>query len=155
MQFFPLDHLSILHLCDLFSAEMPYMFLKLCKSGHFHHIIWEMRKSLLLSINTSILISETDSSISAFGHFHCCQKRYSCKLITEWQIVKIPIRIRILLVIRLMTLIHKDLWYEKFVPSSHHTGKPSHTILCTFSIGNNRIRKGIPTLLMSVLVEGF
>ena len=32
----------------------------------------------------------------------------------------------------------------ELVPSSHQRGKPSHTILCTFSRGNNRIWTGIP-----------
>ena len=39
MQLFTLDHLSILHFWELFGFEMPYMYLKLCKSGNFHHII--------------------------------------------------------------------------------------------------------------------
>ena len=57
---------------------------------------------------------------------------------------RIRIRIRILLGIRLMTFIHQDLWYGNLVASSHQRGKPSHTILCTFSRGNNRNWKGIP-----------
>ena len=43
-----------------------------------------------------------------------------------------------------MIFIHQDLWYGKLVPSSHQRGKPSHTILCSFSRGNDRIWKGIP-----------
>ena len=41
-----------------------------------------------------------------------------------------------------MIFIHQDLWYGKLV----QRGKPSHTILCSFSIhvGNNQIWKGIP-----------
>ena len=42
------------------------------------------------------------------------------------------------------TFIHQDLWYGKLVPSSHQRGNPSHTILCTFNIGNNQIWKNIP-----------
>ena len=49
-----------------------------------------------------------------------------------------------LLVIPLMTFIHQDLWYGKLIRSSHQRGKPSHTILCTFNRGNNRIWKSIP-----------
>ena len=49
-----------------------------------------------------------------------------------------------LLVILLVTFIHKDLWYGKLVPSSHQRSKFSHTILCTFSRGNNWIWKSIP-----------
>ena len=49
-----------------------------------------------------------------------------------------------LLLIRLMTFIHQDLWCGKLVPSSHQRGEPSHTILCTFNRGKNRIWKGIP-----------
>ena len=49
-----------------------------------------------------------------------------------------------LLVIRLMTFIHQDLWYGKLVPCSRQKGKPGHTILCTFNRGNNQIWKGIP-----------
>ena len=56
----------------------------------------------------------------------------------------VSIRIRMLLVIRLMTFILQDLWYGKLVPSSHQRGKPIHTIFCTFNRGNNRIWKGIP-----------
>ena len=44
----------------------------------------------------------------------------------------------------LMIFIHQDLWYGKLVPNSHQRCKPSHTILCTFRRGNNRIWKGIP-----------
>ena len=43
-----------------------------------------------------------------------------------------------------MTFNHQDLWYAKLVPSSNQRGKPSHTILCTFSGGVNQIWKGIP-----------
>ena len=46
--------------------------------------------------------------------------------------------------VRPMTFIHQDLWNGNLVPSSHQRGKPSHTILYTFSRGNNRIWKGIP-----------
>ena len=49
-----------------------------------------------------------------------------------------------LLVIRLMTFIHQDLWYGKLVPSSHQRGKPSYSILCPFNRCNNRIWKSIP-----------
>ena len=48
------------------------------------------------------------------------------------------------LVTRLMTIIHQKLWYGKLVPTSHQRDKPSHTILCTFSGGNNRIWKDVP-----------
>ena len=43
-----------------------------------------------------------------------------------------------------MALIHQDLWYRKIVPSSHQRDKPSHTVLCTFNRGNDRIWKVIP-----------
>ena len=45
--------------------------------------------------------------------------------------------------VRLIIYIHQDQWYRKLVPSSHQRGKPSHTILYTFSGGNNWIWKGI------------
>ena len=71
------------------------MYLKLCKSGHFHHIISGMLKRLVIEHSKPFnpeFVSEIDFSISAFGHCHCCQKGYSCKFRTEWQTVKIPIR---------------------------------------------------------------
>ena len=61
----------------------------------------------------------------------------------NWKQVMLMIRI-FLLVTPLKTFLHQDLWYGKLVPSSHQRGKPSHTILCTISGGNNRIWKGIP-----------
>ena len=82
-------------LCKLFGFEMPYMYLKPCKSGHFHHIVSVMRKSLVIEHSKPFnpeFVSEIDFSIPAFGHCHCCQKGYSCKFITEWQTVKSPIR---------------------------------------------------------------
>ena len=40
-----------------------------------------------VTCNPSNPVSEIDSSISEFGHIHCCQKGDSCKSIIKWQSV--------------------------------------------------------------------
>ena len=43
-----------------------------------------------------------------------------------------------------MSIIHKDLWSGKLVPSHYKRSKLSHRVLCTFSNRNERTYKWIP-----------
>ena len=68
-----------------------------------------------------------------------CFTNSQCSIKSSWKSES-----EFLLMIHQMMFIHQDLWYGKLVPSSHQSGKSSHTILCTFSRGNNQFWKSIP-----------